>query len=99
MSVPVGFVFPPQASATTGDDVAAIRAALSFLPSGQVDAPESQDLRPDSHKKPHVARAVSRRHPDPPEEPLALAADVRPVGPMAEHEQRSLGDLLVAESL
>jgi hypothetical protein len=28
------------------DDVAATRAALSFLPSGQVDAPKSQNLRP-----------------------------------------------------
>ena len=29
-----------------GDDVAATRAASSFLPSGQVDAQNSQDLRP-----------------------------------------------------
>jgi hypothetical protein len=36
MSVPLGFVcFLPKAPATTGDDVAAARVALSFLPSGR----------------------------------------------------------------
>jgi hypothetical protein len=61
MSVPRGIcVFPPQASAT-GDDVAATRAALSFLPSGRVDAPKSQNLRPDVHTKAACAREFGLR--------------------------------------
>jgi hypothetical protein len=39
--------FPPtKGIGDYSDDVAATRAALSFLPSRQVDAPKSQNLRP-----------------------------------------------------
>ena len=91
MSVPRDCVFPPQASATTGDDVAAARVALSFLPSRQVDAPESQNLRPDSHEQPC--------HPDPPEEPLALGADATQRAWATEDDGRQLTQVLVGEAL
>ena len=52
MSVPPGIAcFLPRHRRLTGDDAAAKRAALSFLPSRQVDAPKSQNLRRDSYKK------------------------------------------------
>jgi hypothetical protein len=44
MSVPLGLCSSPVIG-DYGDDVAATRAALSFLPSKQVDAPKSQNLR------------------------------------------------------
>jgi hypothetical protein len=46
MSIPPGIRVSSPGIGDYGDDVAATRAALSFLPSGQVDAPKSQNLRP-----------------------------------------------------
>jgi hypothetical protein len=59
MSVPLGLCSSPVIG-DYGDDVAATRAALSFLPSKQVDAPKSQNLRPDTQKAAGSSRARAK---------------------------------------